>query len=142
MRHDGGLRAIFHDRLKRYGDWTPIESGLTAMGVPDSNFCIAGAEGWIEFKRCLHWKVSMRPEQIGWAERRMRHGGRVFLAVWRAEQELWLLTGWAARVAKVSGLREVPKRTLIGVWEGPPADWPWKTIAKCLKNNNFISVRK
>jgi Holliday junction resolvase len=93
---DGGLSQLFQDNLPKV-HWQRIETGGTGRGIPDLNGCYQGAEAWVECKRTKHWTVEVRPEQVGWIERRTRAGGRVFLAVRRAERELWLLWPQAAR---------------------------------------------
>lgn len=129
---DGGLRKLFHANVKRC-HWTAIESGLTSRGIPDSHFCMPGSQGWVEFKRCKHWRVPMRPEQIGWIERQIRMGGRVFIAVRRAEDELWLLPGSTARTIKIDGLRAVPSHSVLGMWRiGSGAVLPWGEIRRIL----------
>src|SRR5512139_2630800 len=93
-RPDGGLRRLFHQRLKAGCQWTAIETGAVAGGVPDSEFCFeGGAQGWLEFKVTKHWAVTFRPGQVPWISRRARLGGNVFVAVQRAGGELWLTHG-------------------------------------------------
>src|SRR6266699_154364 len=77
---DGGLRKIFRKHLPKF-HWLSVETGLTEQGVPDSNFCIDGREGWVEFKLTSANKVTFRSEQIGWLLRRSRAGGRTYIAV-------------------------------------------------------------
>src|SRR3954453_14766207 len=98
---DGGLRKLFRQYVQPC-DWQSIETAMTGGGVPDSNYCMDGVEGWIEFKLTTHWIVPLRPEQIGWLLRGTRFGGRVFIAVRRQTKvglrtatadELWLLHG-------------------------------------------------
>src|SRR5580765_135563 len=101
---DGNLRSIFQTYIPQF-HWQAVETWSTGQGVPDCNFCGKGIEGWIENKRTAAWKVDMLPEQVGWIERRLRAGGRVFIAVRRKhfggikkgkpEDELWLFNGGA-----------------------------------------------
>jgi hypothetical protein len=69
--------------------------------------------------------------QVGWIERRLRAGGRVFILVRRARDELWLLPGRSAR--KLS-TRELKLNSLapLGKWEGGPRGWDWKKLAELL----------
>jgi hypothetical protein len=137
---DGGLRPLFKEHLPHF-DWQSIETGGTGKGVPDSNFCHLGAEGWIEFKQTEAYAVTLKPEQVGWHDRRARHGGYTFIAVRRwhdggprkgvAVDELWLLSGAAAAVAKSQGLRR-EARYILGIWEGGPSRWGWETISKIM----------
>src|SRR4051812_1390886 len=114
---DGGLRKLFREHVP--GDWTSIESGSTSGGIPDSNFCIPVArrgylavEGWIEFKQTKGHAVTLAPAQVGWISRRVRNGGRVWIAVRQqapagprreARDALWLIPGIWAKRAKLEG---------------------------------------
>lgn len=142
-RTDGGLRSVLHTHLKSYGDFQAIETGLIGGGVPDSNFCIAGKEGWIECKRTSGWTIgNMEGNQVAWAERRVRNGGRVFCAVRRltdggprspAADELWLLRHTAMRLLLLkTRLDALPRAEILGHWVGGPSKWAWPDIAKCL----------
>jgi len=136
---DGGLRKLFRKHLPRF-DWTTIESGLTGQGIPDSNFCFDGVEGWIEFKKTTAWAVEMRKEQVAWLERRNRARGRTFIAVRRyrrkgprtvACDELWLFPGTAARALFKNGLMD-NQNPPLGVLNGGPAKWDWHFVSKAL----------
>lgn len=130
---DGKLRKIFHQKLP--GHWQSIETGGTGRGIPDSNFCIKGVEGWVEFKKADHWKVGIAPHQVAWIERRRRNGGRAFIAVRRAEEELWLLRPTAGRYLLRLGLnkmREAHSSQIYGVWLGGPARWDWNMVEEIL----------
>jgi hypothetical protein len=143
---DGDLRAIFRRRLPSF-DWLSIETALTEAGVPDSNFCCNGVEGFIEHKRTMGWTVPLRPAQVGWILRRTRAGGRVFIAVRRMSvsrrpaDELWLIHGWAAKEAKAGGLKKLPRLSLIGCWEGGPGAWPWDRVAAALTGDGSWNGR-
>lgn len=79
---DGGLRLLFRQRLREGIMWTSIESGITAGGIPDSNYLAHnGVEGWIEFKSTDRNSVKFQPEQIGHLTRRRRYGGAALVAV-------------------------------------------------------------
>lgn len=129
---DANLRQIFRKHLPLF-DWQSVETWSTGRGVPDLNFCYNGVEGWIECKRTLAWKVNITPEQIGWIERRCRHGGRVFIAVRRmraagprlgpAVDELYLLPGMAAR-----SLNLQTSQPSGWAWFGGPSGWDWSEI--------------
>jgi|SRR5215207_8880072 len=141
MSNDGGLRPLFRKNLPYY-DWQSIETAMTGSGVPDSNFCSEGVEGWIENKQMSGWKVPLRPDQIGWITRRCRYGGRVFIAARRRHHggirlgdsvdELWLLRGEYARELRVDGLRKCPPDAIVGRWSGGPQAWPWLEISRML----------
>lgn len=128
MAIDGGLRKIFHQKID--GHWQAIETGGVGLGVPDSNFCIDGVEGWIEFKKTDHWKPTLRPEQIAWIHRRWRQGGNVWIAVRRIEKELWLVRGDWVRELGATGLKAVEAIH----WSEP---WDWEAIRNILKSKAF-----
>jgi len=143
---DGGLRSLFRQNLPHF-DWTSIETGGTGRGVPDSNYCYHGTEGWIEYKQTIGHAVTLMPEQIGWIARRCRAGGRVFIAVRqraaagpRREQRdiLWLIPGCDAVIAKTGGLKnEAP------TWQqyhNGPTNWDWREIANHLTDNRANRV--
>lgn len=142
MADDGGLKQLLPARLIRDIDWQRIESALTGGGIPDLNAAPQGhPEFWVECKQTQEWAVTLRPDQVGWALRRVRHGGRVFIAVRRhceagrrrpAADELWLLRGSFAREAKVGGLRSLPPAALLGTWPGGPARWGWGDVRRLL----------
>jgi hypothetical protein len=107
-----------------------VETHSSGRGVPDSNFCYNGVEGWIEYKEARRWRVDIAPEQVAWAERRMRKGGRVFLAV-RMERRLWLFSGSAMRVIRAErGM--ISAAPILGEWDGGPARWDWVRILEIL----------
>lgn len=128
---DGGLSAIFRARLPE-AHWQSVETAGTGRGVPDLNYCLRGAEGWIENKRVKGWRIpSLRPEQVAWAEQRIRAGGRVFLAA-RKGGSLWLWHGSAARALIDGGdVRRVPHLVFA---LGGPARWPWVSISAVLRS--------
>lgn len=138
---DDGLRKLFHDNLRAGWHWQTIETGMTSKGVPDSNYCCRGFDGWVEMKATKEWAVTLRPEQVGWLDRRARNGGRVFVAVRRhctagpkrpAADELWLCSGHYARELKDHGLRGCPPAAVLGVWPGGPGAWGWDEVARLL----------
>ena len=126
---DGRLRQLFQQRLPEF-HWQAVETGGTGLGIPDLNFCCTGIEGWIELKQTQAWRVRVSPEQVGWAERRLRHGGRVFVAVRRKDTELYLLTGSAMR-ALAQGDEKLPALALA-FWTGGPHNWDWVDIKSLL----------
>lgn len=139
---DAGLRSLLHTHLRAGFHWQAVETGLTAAGVPDTNFCSGGVEGWVECKATREWAVTLIPEQVGWLTTRARRGGRVFIAVRRvasagprkgpAADELWLIRGALAREAREGGLRGLPPSALLGVWPGGPGAWDWPRVSALL----------
>jgi hypothetical protein len=134
---DGGLRQLFQRRFTTW-HWQSIESWSTGRGVPDLNYCAAGYEGWIELKKAEANAVTITAEQVGWAERRMRAGGHVFLAVRQMHapgprsplrDALWLYHASALRHVKEGGLTSTPP---LGYWPDGPAKWDWAAIQTIL----------
>ncbi len=138
---DGGLRKEFRKHVIGF-DWQSIESATTGGGIPDSNWCHKGREGWIEFKQTNGWAVTLEPAQIGWIARRVRHGGRVHVAVRRRTQggprvgppvdQLWLFSGALAVPARTSGLRGAWAGEAHR-WDGGPSSWDWDAVAEVLR---------
>lgn len=142
-RQDAGLRREFRSHLPRL-HWVAIETGMTAPGTPDSNFCGDGVEAWVEHKRARAWEVDLDPLQIGWHLRRARAGGRTFVAVRRKHgggprrgdpaDELWLLRGDLVKLyAGPGGLsRAAACGAVLGTWYGGPSRWDWPAVEACL----------
>jgi hypothetical protein len=127
---DGELRKIFRQNLPK-AQWTAVETGLTAQGVPDAEYVFPGGDqGWVECKRSSAWAVSVRPLQVAWVLRRVRLGGRCFVAVRRRDDELWLLWGSQIKSLAAEGLRGA---TALGVWTGGPSKWYWDEIERLLR---------
>lgn len=125
---DGGLRSLFRRNLSSW-HWQSIESSMTGMGIPDSNYCHLGAEGWVEFKAASGLAVRVSPMQIGWLLRRSRAGGRCFVAV-RRRQELFMFRGeQAADLVRPGALRDVLP---LGQWDRGPARWDWEAVGTIL----------
>lgn len=141
MAIDGGLRPIFRDHL-RDAMWTSIESGFTERGIPDSEYCFPGGiSGWVEYKKTEGNSIGhVKPEQIGWMERRFRYGGRVFVAVRKTQlpgkrrvacDDLYIFNGSGARYLKTGGL-DAAENHLLGRWENGPKSWNWDAVRAIL----------
>jgi hypothetical protein len=139
-RPDAGLRSIFRSSLPDI-DWFSIETGGTGRGIPDSNGCVGGVEFWIEYKQTDGWAVTLRPEQVGCISRRVRHGGRVWVAVRQhceagprrtARDVLWLVPGGLAAQAKAQGLKALEGSSGVLTWHNGPARWDWAAIRSAL----------
>lgn len=134
MARDGDLRPLLREHL-RDGDWNSIETGFTAGGVPDSNYCFPGGkEGWVEGKLTHGWKVKVRPAQVGWMDRRSRKGGRCFFAIRRVVaaknvDELYIVPGSASLDFARAGfsLRDIKE---YWVFCGGPSGWDWDHIRR------------
>ena len=129
MANDHGLRKIFRDNLRRLNfDVIAIETRGVSTGAPDTNYCGGGIEGWVEHKRMEHGRVTIRPAQVGWIERRLDHGGRVFVAV-RYQLKLWLFHGSSIRQLQTQKVEEVAH---ILHYDAGPGAWNWPDIAHTL----------
>lgn len=64
--------------VRFWGHFDRIESGSTAIGTPDVNYCIAGRHNHIELKHTDSESkgLTLRPSQVGWFNRRVRAGGK------------------------------------------------------------------
>lgn len=129
---DGELRQIFSQSL-RAAQWTPVETGATAAGVPDAEYCFPGGrQGWVEFKRTSGWAVKVRPLQVGWHDRRWRMGGLSFIAVRRLNKgadELYLVGSRYAALLQGAGLTSTPH---IIHATGGPRRWDWALVERVL----------
>ena len=150
---DGGLRQLVRRYLADF-HWAAVETGGTGRGIPDDNFCHDGVEGWVEHKIATGWKVDLRPEQVGWIERRRRSGGRVFILVRRTNassecDDVYLFAGDDARKLKTFGLprgkplaaadQAMPLAFCPGYG---PQKWDWERIRDLLLRFDFLSLSK
>jgi hypothetical protein len=137
-KRDGDLRSIFRQHLPQ-AQWTSIETGAVSGGVPDSEYCFdGGAQGWIEFKKIdSGWFVKPTKSwvaQVAWISRRVRLGGRVYVAVRRQIariDDLYLVCG-----ADVARLRDDGLQGALWAAQfiGGPAHWDWSCVERMLKN--------
>lgn len=136
-KDDGGLRPLFKHYLPRF-HWTPVESPMTE-GIPDTNWCYEGVEGWIEFKQTDTRRLRFRPGQPRWIHRRYRDGGRVWIVVrFRHEggprlgasvDDLVMIYGGHILEIAREGIRD----DLVSArWRGGPRRWPWKEVGALL----------
>lgn len=102
MTNESKVYTRFKDRVSRPTDrWDRIENGLAA-GTPDVNYCIMGAEGWIEVKAPTEPKREDTPlfasnhpvsiEQINWFHRQAMADGVGWLLIVTKER-IMLLKG-------------------------------------------------
>jgi hypothetical protein len=115
-------------------DWVAVETGATAGGVPDSNFCLDGTEGWVEHKATRVGTVKFRPLQPAWILRRSRAGGLVRIAVRDLRHDgdvLRIFDG--AGVARLAGVGiDAAFAWQVGRWSGGPRSWPWPEVRTAL----------
>jgi hypothetical protein len=136
MPNDGGLRLMFRQRFPRWM-WTPIETS-TMLGVADSHYLAPnGVEGWVEYKSTDTLRVTFRPAQPAWLDRRAKLGGRTTIAIRRRPSarkfagldELYLVDGAHAVALWRSTLDQVPA---VCVGAHGARSWDWKAIEKFL----------
>jgi hypothetical protein len=141
---DSGLRKVVQQHLKKSNGWlwTPIETAGTHQGVPDSFWAHDESRtcGWVEHKATEGWMVKIRPLQVAWIERHAHVGVHCTIMV-RAKgvgssggrgDSLWVLAGIFARDLVDHGLNNMPRRSILGYWAGPPAEWNWRAIQQIL----------
>lgn len=147
-QRDGGLRQIVQTWLPDV-QWQAIETWSTGQGVPDLHYIIKGGyAGWIECKQTVAWSVGVKPEQVGWAERYARYGGRSFFFVRQfckagprveARDVLWVIGSGGGRALADRGLRAFDESLVDGdgthlllCCQGGPAEWRWDLIRKIM----------
>lgn len=124
---DGGLRRIFREKFPDW-QWTAIESGAVSPGTPDVEYCAPdGISGWIEYKKSDHWKVYFQRGQVPWVHKRARLGGRVFIAIRRKQDELFLISGDRVLDIEEQGLRGFEPVCKNGI-----RNWNWKIVESIL----------
>lgn len=130
MTTDGGLRPLFQRKMP-WVHWQPIETGATGVGTPDLNGAYSQRDVWIEMKATAHWAVKFQPAQVGWLMKRHRYGGSTWIAVRRAEKELWIVSGqWADRMA-LHGLRDIYTDGLYRyIAQGGERLWNWRRVSE------------
>ena len=129
MPSESDFRRTFRKSLPQV-HWATVESRTTESGIPDINGCLLGVEFWVECKTTKAFAVVMRPMQISWILRRVRHGGKVIIAVRKKNtkvDELYLIDGKHVKQLNEKGLHGFP---CIGT--GGPSQWPWPDIAKAI----------
>lgn len=140
---DGGLRKVFQTFLpKPDWKWSPIETGGTHNGVPDSFFAHTKLKvnGWVECKATDGWAVKFEPHQLAWIPTHVAAGVSVWVAIYARGvgsgggkgSALWLAAGHLADVISRTGLNGIPKESYEGIWYGAPRTWDWKKIGEIL----------
>lgn len=139
---DDGLRKLFQTHLPRPSWlWTPLETGGTHNGVPDSHYrhTVTRASGFLEVKATEGWAVTVRPHQVSWIRSHVDAGERVLVGV-RARgagsanglgDALWLLHGDCIEELQEHGLK-LPESFVLGRWYGGPRTWDWAAITRLL----------
>ena len=135
-----GIELIWRGPLREDDRESQVSEvqGFISRGVPDLIGCHAGIEAWVECKQAKAWRVIIRPAQVAFMERRLRAGGKCYLAVRRHNKtadELWLLRGQAARPLIKKSLRELSEDLILMKSSGGPAAWPWAQVGAALADN-------
>jgi len=69
-----------------------IETGATACGQPDVNYCLMGKENNIELKHATATNFCrLRPSQYQWMKRRLRAGKLCWILVELSHRKTWIL---------------------------------------------------
>lgn len=138
IRTDGGLAGLFRQHLKGNAHWQRIETWASS-GVPDTNYCIDGAEGWVEMKKARGNQVKFEEFQVPWITQRGRAGGRVFVAVRKtikSEDTLWLFPWTTVPILAQEGLPKPEGGSFLdGVClygTNGPASWDWDRVRETL----------
>ena len=90
---------LFRDKIKNPRDrWDRIENGV-GVGMPDTNYCINGCEGWMEIKSPIEPARVQTPlfgsnhnlsqDQKNWFKRQMLAGGRAYIMI--STDQRWIL---------------------------------------------------
>ena len=135
---DNGLRALFKSNLPTV-DWLAIENSVSS-GAPDHNGCVDGKEFWIEYKATSTNAIKFRPNQPAWIHRRVRHGGRVWIAIrhkhdggvrlGKPVDDLILVHGEHMLNLVEHGVRGIRHHVFCG-GDGPIA-WDWALVLRAL----------
>lgn len=127
MSTDGGLRQLFRSKFRDW-QWTSIETGAVSPGTPDAEFCTPdGISGWVECKKTSGWKIKFQPLQVPWIHRRHRLGGRVFVAVRRKTDELYVVPGEFILELAETGVKNFSPISGVGA-----RNWDWSEVEKIL----------
>lgn len=90
-------------RTKVFGPYDRIDriENIIVVGMPDTNYCINGAEGWIEFKAPREPKRSstrlfgsnhkLTIDQRNWILRQRNAGGKAWVLI--VTDQRWMLVG-------------------------------------------------
>lgn len=98
------------------GDVSQIESHATANGIPDTNYCVDGVEGWIELKFTKNnERIKVRPSQWVWFRRRIRAGAKRVFFMFKWEYK-GLTNYYLIRVRDLAMLDVLHSDTTPAMW--------------------------
>lgn len=98
MRNEAAFSKSLRTALELSGAMVQsVESGSTALGIPDIYFRTLKIDGWIELKNLVypirgHLDVPFRPGQYAWLKRHWEMGGTSVLAISGVEG-IWFYKG-------------------------------------------------
>lgn len=109
------------------GRWDRIENGV-GVGMPDTNYCLKGCEGWIELKEArlglpgsrtkktgvFTYNRGLSLEQVNWLLKQKSVGGRAFVLA-RVHDVCYLWDGSDAAEFNAATIEELGARAL---WYG------------------------
>jgi len=132
-----GLRGIVTRNLKNV-HWQAFD----IHGLPNLNGCLEGKEFWVHCVVTTDFHARVPRSLAGWFKRRGATRGRIFVFIERTSlrgayrgsqevDELWILDGRYASYLTAS-LKKLPKRAVIGVWDGGPRGWDWQAIRQAI----------
>ena len=106
-----------------HGHFSRVESGATASGIPDVDYCVNGVESHIELKVCSDTRkgVKLRDTQYRWFRERVEAGGHpvLLLKVIGSIPSYYLFYG--KTIVEMKGHRH----TMLRYWDNH-ADASWE----------------
>lgn len=118
----------------------PIETGLSAQGVPDINMCCGGVEAWVENKAADHNKIKFRPLQPQWHIRRAAVGGRSFILCRSEKLGLLLWKGAAVHAVQEQGI--FCQTGLLHISSGDARQWDWLSVFRHIFGAEALDRRR
>jgi hypothetical protein len=120
-----------------HGHCSQVESHATANGIPDTNYCIDGVEGWIELKFVRgNDKIKVRPSQASWFKKRLKAGAKNLFFMFRWEYQN-LRNHYIIRVRDLAMLERLLSDPTPGAW-GIEADGSWAKIIDVFEFNDIL----
>jgi hypothetical protein len=115
------------------GRWERVENGVV-IGMPDTNYCVRGVEGWIELKEArmglpgsrtkkqgvFEYNRGLSIEQVNWLLKQESAGGRGFILA-RVQDTSYLWHGRDAAGFNGANIEELGARA---AWYGKSFDCP------------------
>lgn len=116
MSNETTVRKYLADKI--HGHVVQIESHATSAGVPDTNFCVKGVDGWIEIKFVRGKnKIKVRNTQKTWFRRRLAAGATNLFLFLRHEISPTEKTHMLIRVVDRSVVDKLFKYPYPEIWK-------------------------